>query len=274
MVEAGHVAYTDRFHKLVRLVPHLVTPENKRIERAVQKAGTLTDEAIRNGSLKKNHEKRGNNGESSRDRNVRDDNKMTRTRNSFLLQPLTYYGRLRHMAQDCRVAPRMVNLVEPSTKTRGNLPNQVFANNEGQGHENNGNQARGMAFKLGSEEARQDPNIVTGIEPNDLGFSYEIEIARGQLVKIDKVIKGCKLEIEGHMFDINLIPFESGSFNVIIVMDWLSNHKGEIIYYEKVVRIPLPDDKVLRVTGERPKEKMRHVMSAKANEQKKKDCYS
>ncbi|GJY18967.1 reverse transcriptase domain-containing protein [Tanacetum coccineum] len=32
MVRAGHAAYTDRFHKLSRLVPHLVTPENKRIE--------------------------------------------------------------------------------------------------------------------------------------------------------------------------------------------------------------------------------------------------
>ncbi|GJS29897.1 hypothetical protein Tco_0490517 [Tanacetum coccineum] len=28
---AGHAAYTDRFHELARLVPHLVTPENKRI---------------------------------------------------------------------------------------------------------------------------------------------------------------------------------------------------------------------------------------------------
>ncbi|GJR42280.1 reverse transcriptase domain-containing protein [Tanacetum coccineum] len=35
MVEAGHAAYTDRFHELARLVPHLVTPESKRIERYV-----------------------------------------------------------------------------------------------------------------------------------------------------------------------------------------------------------------------------------------------
>ncbi|GKA82253.1 hypothetical protein Tco_0789001 [Tanacetum coccineum] len=83
MVGAGHVAYTDRFHELARLVPHLVTLENKRIERyiygfapqiramvaatepttiqsVVLKARMLTDEAIRNGSLKKNTEKRGN----------------------------------------------------------------------------------------------------------------------------------------------------------------------------------------------------------------------
>ncbi|GKF72052.1 reverse transcriptase domain-containing protein, partial [Tanacetum coccineum] len=106
MVGAGHAAYMDRFHELARLVPHLVTPEAKRIERyvyglglqicgmvvatepktiqkAVQIAGTLTDEALRNRSIKKNHEKRGNGGEPSKDRNVRDDKKRTRTGNPF-----------------------------------------------------------------------------------------------------------------------------------------------------------------------------------------------
>ncbi|GJW09908.1 putative reverse transcriptase domain-containing protein [Tanacetum coccineum] len=110
-----------------------------------------------------------------------------------------------------------------------------------------------------------------GIKPNDLGFSYEIKIANGQLVEIDKVIKGCNLEIEGHMFDINLIPFGCGSFDVIIGMDWLSNHKAEIICHEKVVRIPLLDGKMLRVLGERPEEKMRHLVSVKAKEQKQEE---
>nr|GEX76464.1 hypothetical protein [Tanacetum cinerariifolium] len=58
--------------------------------------------------------------------------------------------------------------------------------NGSQGHGNNDNQARGRAFILGAEEARQDPNIMMGIEPSDLGFIYEIEIASGHLVEIDK----------------------------------------------------------------------------------------
>ncbi|GJR73713.1 putative reverse transcriptase domain-containing protein [Tanacetum coccineum] len=109
------------------------------------------------------------------------------------------------------------------------------------------------------------------IKPSDLGFSYEIEIASGQLVDSDKVIKGCKLEIKGHVFDINLIPFGSGSFDVIIGIDWLSDHKAVIVCHEKVVRIPLLDGKVLRVLGEKPKEKMRQLMSAKANEKKQEE---
>ncbi|GJT13150.1 putative reverse transcriptase domain-containing protein [Tanacetum coccineum] len=162
--------------------------------------------------------------------------------------------------------------------------------------------ARVRAFMLGAEEARQDPNIVTstftlnshfattlfdfgadysfvsstfipllGLEPSDLGFKYEIEIPSGELVEIDKIIKGCKLEIEGHDFDIDLIPFGHGSFDVIIGMDWLSKYKAEIICHEKVVRIPLPDGKVLTVLGKRPEEKAKLLMSAKASDKKQEE---
>ncbi|GJW84159.1 putative reverse transcriptase domain-containing protein [Tanacetum coccineum] len=110
-----------------------------------------------------------------------------------------------------------------------------------------------------------------GKEPNELGFRYEIEITSGQLVEIDKVIKGCKLEIEGHVFDIDLIPFRHGSFDVILGMDWLSNHKAKIICHEKVMRIPLLDGKVLRVLGERPEEKARLLVSAKTRDKKQEE---
>nr|GFB83506.1 reverse transcriptase domain-containing protein [Tanacetum cinerariifolium] len=70
------------------------------------------------------------------------------------------------------------------------------------------------------ESVQEELHQFIRLDPSDLGFSYEIEIASGQLVEIDKVIKGCKLEIEGHVFDINLIPFRSRSFDVIIGMDW------------------------------------------------------
>ncbi|GJT67936.1 retrotransposon protein, putative, ty3-gypsy subclass [Tanacetum coccineum] len=108
MVGAGHTAYTDRFHDLAR-----------------------------NGSIKK-VEKSGNVGEPSKDKNGRDDNKRTRTRNAFATtaNPVgrenmgawpkcttcnsyrTPRGPCRtcfncnrpvHFAKDCRVVPRNVN---------------------------------------------------------------------------------------------------------------------------------------------------------------------
>ncbi|GJZ39206.1 putative reverse transcriptase domain-containing protein [Tanacetum coccineum] len=84
----------------------------KTIQKAVKIAITLTDEALRNGSIIKNPQKRGNGGEPSKDRNVRDDNKRNRTGNAFdtTTNPV---GRknMGHFAKDCRVMPRNVNPV-------------------------------------------------------------------------------------------------------------------------------------------------------------------
>ncbi|GJS68066.1 putative reverse transcriptase domain-containing protein [Tanacetum coccineum] len=150
--------------------------------------------------------------------------------------------------RDCRGVPRNVNPINARNPT---VRAHYECGSTDHGHGNQGNQARGRAFMLGAEEAHQDPNIVMGLEPIELGFKYEIKIASGQLVKIDKVIKGYKLEIKGHAFDIKLIPFGQGSFDV--------------------VRVPLPDGKVLRVVGERPDEKARLLMSAKASDKKQEE---
>ncbi|GJT71783.1 hypothetical protein Tco_1031069 [Tanacetum coccineum] len=164
MVGAGHAAYTDRDVGS--------NGAGTIIQRLRRKAGTvMTDEAVRNESLKKNPEKRRNNGESSRDRNARDENKRT----------------------------------------------------------------QGEASRKGFVSTTFIPLL--GIDPSDLGFSYNIEIASGQLVEINK----------------------------------LSDHKAEIICHEKVVRIPLLDGKVLRVLGEKLEEKMRQLMSAKTKEKKQEE---
>ncbi|GJT52892.1 putative reverse transcriptase domain-containing protein [Tanacetum coccineum] len=257
---------------------------------------------VRNGALKRNTNNRGNSGEPSKDGNVRDDNKRSRTGRAFVTitnhvwkeyngtapkcpncnfhhspeMPCcscTNYNRLGNFAKDCRAGPRMVNplnsrnpnaargacfecsgtdhykatcpRLNQAPRPGGNRENQAMAIEGGQGRRNNENPAHGRAFLMGAEEAHQDPNIVTGtftlnnhyattlfdsgadysfvsttliplldIEPSNLGFSYEIEIASGQLVDINKVIRGCKLELEGHTFDINLLPFRHGSFDV------------------------------------------------------------
>nr|GEY45701.1 hypothetical protein [Tanacetum cinerariifolium] len=227
MVGAGHAAYTDRFHELARLVPHLVTPESMKIERYM------------NGSIKK-VETRGNMGQPRKDKSGRDDNKRTRTGNVFAatMNPVgskntgtwpecttcnSYHApegpcficfncnHLGHLAKDSKGIPRNVNPVNAR-----NPPVRACYECGSIDHvRNQRNQARGKAFMLGAEEARQDSNIMTGIEPNELGFRYEIEIASEQLVEIDKVIKNCKIEIEGHVFDIDLIPFGYGSFDSI-----------------------------------------------------------
>ena len=53
-----------------------------------------------------------------------------------------------------------------------------------------------------------------------------------------------------HSFTIDLLPFELGSFDVVVGMDWLSKFRAEIICHDKIVRIPLPSGYVLEVHGE------------------------
>ncbi|GJT10271.1 putative reverse transcriptase domain-containing protein [Tanacetum coccineum] len=101
MVGAGHAAYTDRFHELARLVPYLIF-------------GALTDEAVRNVSIKK-VEKRGNAGEPSKDRGGRNDNKRNRTGNAFATT-VNPVGR-KNMGTWPKGAPRNVNPVNAKNST-------------------------------------------------------------------------------------------------------------------------------------------------------------
>nr|GEY04456.1 hypothetical protein [Tanacetum cinerariifolium] len=248
MVGAGPTAYTNRFHELGRLVPHLVTPNSRMIESA------LTDEAVRNGSIKK-VEKRGNEEKTQVFSPSVPPVIFTMHPKGLVAYALTVIAQ-GHLAKDCKGVPRNVNHVNVRNLT-------VRACYECGSTDRVRNQARGRAFMSGAKEARQDPNIVTGTFTLNDHFATTLFDS-----EIDKVIKNCKIEIEGHVFDIDLIPFGHRSFDVVIGMDCLSNYKAKIICHEKVVRIPLPDGKVLRVLGERPKEKARLSMSTKATNKK------
>ncbi|GJX83727.1 putative reverse transcriptase domain-containing protein [Tanacetum coccineum] len=51
-------------------------------------------------------------------------------------------------------------------------------------------------------------------------------------------------------------------------MDWLAYHRALIDCYEKIVRIPLPNGKILEVQGERPEKDLRSLACIKADEKK------
>nr|GEX29148.1 reverse transcriptase domain-containing protein [Tanacetum cinerariifolium] len=85
------------------------------------------------------------------------------------------------------------------------------------GNKNGVGEERGKAYVLGEGGANPDSNVI-----------------KGSL---------------GHPFNIDLMPVELSSLDVIIGMDWLANHHAMIVYNEKIVRIPYGDE-VLIVQGD------------------------
>ncbi|GJX17656.1 putative reverse transcriptase domain-containing protein [Tanacetum coccineum] len=286
MVGANHAAYTDRFHELAKLVPHLVTPESSRIKRyiaglapeirgmlratqpttiqnAILRAGILTDEAVNCGTLTKGNDKRKVVEESGKSGGSWKDNKKAKVGTGFVA-----------------TAP----------------PRNEVANSNPKG--------RAYNVNVNAMEAVQDPNVVTGtfslndhfvtvlfdsgadfsfistefapllnVRPSIVNPGYVIEVADGKKVKVDRIIRDCKLELGGSLFSINLIPLGHGSFDVIVGMDWLSQHKAVIVCHEKVVEIPVEDGRILRVLGERAVGITKALKSAKDDEPKLSDIY-
>nr|GEU66358.1 retrotransposon protein, putative, Ty3-gypsy subclass [Tanacetum cinerariifolium] len=307
MVGANHVAYTDRFHELAKLVPQLVTHESSRIKRI------LTDEVIHCGTLTKGNDKRKEMEESSKQGSTWKDNKKSKTGLGFVATvPLrndnvnTYpkcakcytfhpenapcklcYNcqKLGHYARQCwapirQVAP--VNTVRMGQNKRacyecGSLDHLRYdcpkwkqatsqAKNplplEGNRNtRNNGNQARGRAFN-GNAFA---PLLNVG--PCIVNPGYVIEIADGESVEVDRVIRDYKLELGNSLFTIDLIPLGHGSFDVIVGMDWLSKNNAVIMCHEKVVELPIKEGGILRVHGERTWRAAKALMNAKTKEE-------
>ncbi|GJS50711.1 putative reverse transcriptase domain-containing protein [Tanacetum coccineum] len=78
--------------------------------------------------------------------------------------------------------------------------------------------------------------------PFTLDVSYAVELADGRIAETNIMLRGCTLGLLGPLFNIDLMPVELGSFDVIISMDWLANHHALIVCDDKIVRIPYGDE--------------------------------
>nr|GEU48244.1 hypothetical protein [Tanacetum cinerariifolium] len=169
-----------------------------------------------------------------------------------------------------------------------------------------GNEATAGAYTIGGGGANPDSNVVTGtfllnncyasmlfdlgadrsfmsstfsalldVAPSTLDTSYAVEHADGRISKTNVVLRGCTLGLLGHPFDIDLMPVELGSFNIIISMDWLAKYHALIVCDEKAVRIPYGDE-VLIIQGDDcddgSKSKLSIISCTKAQKYIEKGC--
>ncbi|GJS14358.1 hypothetical protein Tco_0408830 [Tanacetum coccineum] len=212
MVGSDIDGYTTRFHKLARLVPHMVTPENQRVNRyirglapeikanvtssrpttiqsAVSMANHLTIDGIKDGLLRRR--------------------KMLETKRG--------QGQCQYAGQHLKCAK--CNFHHSGNCPMWKSPNPMLAIEGNPNRGNNRNQARGRAFALGVDEAHQDPNVMTGtfslndhfaivlfdsgadysfistnflllidMKTSVIILGYEIEIANGLKVETNKIV--------------------------------------------------------------------------------------
>ncbi|GKC02119.1 putative reverse transcriptase domain-containing protein [Tanacetum coccineum] len=142
--------------------------------------------------------------------------------------------------------------------------------------------ATDRAYALREAEKGQGPNVVTGtfllnnryarvlfdsgsdksfvnsefshlidMKPVRLNISYEVELADGKLVSTNTILRGCTLNLLNQLFEVDLMPIELGTFDVIIGMDWLVKHDALIVCGKKEVHIPVK----AHVTEKEPQEK-------------------
>nr|GEU46003.1 hypothetical protein [Tanacetum cinerariifolium] len=157
--------------------------------------------------------------------------------------------------------------------------------NQNYGNEARIPEARRKAYFLGRGDANPGSNTVTGtfllndhhaymlfdssvdrsfisntfsmlldITPSVLDVSYAIELDDGRTLETSTVLRGWTLGLLGHPFNIDLIPVDLGSFDVIIGMDWLAKNDVVIVRDENIVRIPY-ENEILIVQREKSDEK-------------------
>ncbi|GJV64757.1 retrotransposon protein, putative, ty3-gypsy subclass [Tanacetum coccineum] len=168
----------------------------------------------------------------------------------------------------------------PQNNQRQNQGN-TKGNNQASTSTQEGHRAPGRVYSLCAEAAMKDNNVVNGtflinnvyasvlfdtsadrsfmshtfskyidVPPTILNTDYSVELADEKSLTTNTILRGCTLNLKNHLFKIDLLPIELGSFDVIVGMDWMAKHRAEVVCYEKYIRVPYGND-MLIIQGER-----------------------
>ncbi|GJX22416.1 putative reverse transcriptase domain-containing protein, partial [Tanacetum coccineum] len=203
-------AYTQRFQELILLCTRMVPEEEDRVERFIgglpdNIQGNLHGYAARSAENKRRMESnpKDNRGQqppfkrqNTSGQNVARAYTAGNNERKGYDGPLPYCNKCRRTGHFRRDCPKLRN------QNRGNQTRNRYGNKNG--NQTGGNEATARVYAIGGGGTNPDSNVVTGLL--------------------------------GHPFDIDLMPVELGSFDVIIGMDWLAEYHALIVCDEKVTQ--------------------------------------
>ncbi|GKC05303.1 putative reverse transcriptase domain-containing protein, partial [Tanacetum coccineum] len=161
-----------------------------------------------------------------------------------------------HFNRDC---PKLKNKNYGNQGGNGNALAKVYVvGNAGTNPDSNvvtgmfllNNRYASILFDIGADRSFVSTTFssLIDITPTTLDHYYDVELAHGKIIRINTIIQGCTLNFLDYPFNINLMPVELGSFDIIVGMDWLAKYHAVIDCAEKIVRIPW-ENKTLIVHG-------------------------
>ncbi|GJR10039.1 putative reverse transcriptase domain-containing protein [Tanacetum coccineum] len=153
---------------------------------------------------------------------------------------------LEHYKRDC---PKLKNGNRGNQRGNGGAPAKVYVvGNAGTNPDSNvvtgtfllNNRYASILFDTGADRSFVSTTFssLIDITPTTLDHYYDVELADGKIIRINTIIRGCTLNFLDHPFNINLMPVELGSFDVIVGMDWLAKYHAVIDCAEKIVHLP------------------------------------
>ncbi|GJS39722.1 putative reverse transcriptase domain-containing protein [Tanacetum coccineum] len=136
------------------------------------------------------------------------------------------------------------------------------------------NQYAFVLYDSGSDRSFMDARFssMLNIDPIKIRASYEVELADGRVFSMNTILKGFTLNLCNHIFKIDLMSIELGTFNVIIGMDWLVKNDVVIVCGEKVVRIP-HENKMLIVESDKGMSRLKVISCIKACKYIEQGCH-
>ncbi|GJU19816.1 putative reverse transcriptase domain-containing protein [Tanacetum coccineum] len=150
-----------------------------------------------------------------------------------------------HLARDCRSSgpngnfkrdcPKLNNRNCGNQGWNGNAPAKVYVVGNTGTHPNSNvvtgtfllnDHYASILFDTGADRSFVSTTFssLIDITPTTLDHYYDVELADGKIIGINTIIQGCTLNFLDYPFNINLMPIELGSFDVVVGMDWLAKY--------------------------------------------------